>query len=294
MSTKDDREKHLISNILSTSEDSSAIIMSSPCDLGVRRNFGRAGSRFAPKVILNTIKKFNNHFSSTFSIGAINVSQINDSSDFDQLQINESNQIKNIIEQKDKKFIHIGGGHDHVYPLLRAIEKTQQYQNLIIINIDAHCDTRVDSISHSGTPFRDFDKNTKLPFYLFQYGIHLETNNKETISDLKNGIMHLSAKQQSVEEVIQSIRTNCPFEISDKTLLLISIDCDGFDASFMSAVSAVNLNGISLDHYLELQEELKTLCSKSILGIYEYNPLFEDLSLKGAKAISKIITDYLK
>jgi formiminoglutamase len=87
----------------------------------------------------------------------------------------------------------------------------------------------------------------------------------------------------------------CPFEINKQTLLIISIDSDGFDSSFMSAVSAVNIDGINLDHYLELQSKLKKLSTgQKCLGIYEYNPIYEDLSLKGARALTKVITEFLK
>jgi formiminoglutamase len=59
----------------------------------------------------------------------------------------------NYIEQN---IIHLGGGHDHVYPLLKAIET--KYKKIIILNIDPHCDTRESEHNHSGTPFRQFLK----------------------------------------------------------------------------------------------------------------------------------------
>ena len=53
---------------------------------------------------------------------------------------------------------------------------------ILIINFDAHCDTRVDDRSHSGTPFRDFDGVAKKPFHLIQIGIHEYANNDMTLS----------------------------------------------------------------------------------------------------------------
>ena len=50
--------------------------------------------------------------------------------------------------------IHLGGGHDHIYPLLRAL--SAQNDRITVINIDAHLDTRTDDLPHSGTPFRQF------------------------------------------------------------------------------------------------------------------------------------------
>jgi formiminoglutamase len=295
------REKHLLSQIISCEEEkckspNNALVILSPSDIGVRRNLGRPGSAYAPKVILNTLKKVNNHFPSDFKIlSKFLTSNISEKEDFEKAQQQQTIKMAELISLKKSKTIHIGGGHDHVFPFLCALESSTDYKNLVIINIDAHCDTRIDTRHHSGTPFRNFDEVSHKPFFLYQYGIHLESNNKDTMGELKKGKMYVSPKQTNPQNVMNEIKTQCPFKITNKTKVLISIDCDGFNASFMSAVSAVNLNGIELDHFLELLKLIKEFECQSIdLGIYEYNPLFEDLSLKGAKSITKIIIEYLK
>ena len=80
--------------------------------------------------------------------------------DFKVKALDES--VINFASFKGKKIFHLGGGHDHIYPLLMSLEKTQNYKHLKVLNLDAHLDTRTDEFAHSGTPFRQFAEATKV------------------------------------------------------------------------------------------------------------------------------------
>ena len=281
-----------------TDKNAEALIMKSPSDVGVRRNKGRNGSRFAPEAIENTIKKMNNHLPYQ-AIASFKVSsQEEELSAYEEAIRASSQRIQELISSPRKRIIHLGGGHDHALPLLRAMDNGAA-ENILIVNFDAHCDTRIDDISHSGTPFRDFDKEAKKPFHLMQIGIHDFANSPETLSPLERNsesIIYTKdlpsiARGQAFKDAVLA---SCPFPVNEKTDLFISVDCDAISSSVMSAVSAVNHDGIDPGQLLAWVQELKELaCRQKVLGLYEYNPVFEDLSQKGARYLAGLIYRFL-
>ena len=74
----------------------------------------------------------------------------------------------------------------------------------------------------------------------------------------------------------------------DETTVL-SIDCDALDSTLMSAVSAPNHKGISAPQLDSILTSYKESCLSPIVGIYEYNPLYEDLSCKGARFLAHLL-----
>ena len=273
------------------------IFLSSPSDMGVRRNQGRPGARHAPECLLYQFKKLNHHLK-TNSFSVHNISQqIAEQKDFEKAQEQDIEGIFKLI-QKNPNFIHLGGGHDHVYPLLSAIEKLDQFENILIINIDAHLDTRIDNKHHSGTPFRNFDEKSNKPFFLYQYGIHNFANAPSTQTPLKNHKMFVSEissiKEFKENDVLDKINQQCPFEIDKNTFTLISLDCDALHSSYMQAVSAVNHHGIGLGHCLELIKATKSLKTKLGFGIYEFNPIYDDIAGSSARSIAYLMHEYIK
>lgn len=277
-------------------EDADFYFYLSPSDMGVRRNLGRAGARFGADCILTQFKKMNYHFDGLSFAQAIVSDQKSEMNDFHLAQDKEKESLKrNLINTKP--FIHLGGGHDHIYPLLSALDESGKYKKIAVINLDAHLDTRVDDKRHSGTPFRDFDQVAKCDFFLYQYGIHDFANSKSTQSQLANNKMYISAlwpDKFTAKDFIQELKEQCPFTLDEDCLLILSLDCDALHSSIMSAVSAVNHNGLSLTHCVEIMQALKTLKTQTQFAIYEYNPLFDDLATSSARAITYLIQQYLK
>jgi formiminoglutamase len=288
-------------NWTKTSLPYSHLILTSPSDIGVRRNSGRNGARFSPKGILNVLKKMNKHiFDNRIDIVEIS-NQEEELKNFEKAQELSSLRIQNQIEiNKQNKIIHIGGGHDHAYPLLMALDKNKEFDNIIILNIDAHCDTRIDDKHHSGTPFRNFDSDSSKPFHIIQYGIHSFANSQSTFSPLINGSSELVLLKDilnnpvSASETLQVLTKNCPFPISKRTAFFFSLDCDAICGEQMKAVSAVNPMGISLFHIDSLLTEVKKVHNgKIFFGLYEYNPVYEDLSQLGSRGLSNLIYNFL-
>jgi len=273
----------------------SLVIFSSPSDIGVQRNNGRNGARYAPKAIINVLKKFNKH-KCTEKIQLRNVSkQENEQKDFQIAQMESAHLLLNDVSiNTSKRYIHIGGGHDHAYPLLHGINNSDKFDNILILNIDAHCDTRVSNDSHSGTPFRDFDSIAGKPYHLIQYGLHRYANSATTLSPLTKG-SHITYYYDEIFESFDNIFSSCPFEINEKTALFFSLDADSIKGETMKGVSAVNGQGLDIDHvHHMLHATLKYKKPTVFFGIYEYNPVYDDLSQLGARSLSTLLYKFIE
>ena len=224
------------------------LVFTSPSDIGVIRNGGKLGAGFGPKVILNELKKFQHH---SHSLNAVKVVEVTnkrtESDDFIQSQTKQSKKLeKEIKTSLSCPIIHLGGGHDHIFPLLKSLLGLRKKIN--IINIDAHLDTRVDQAPHSGTPFRQFDAIAgKGTFKLHQIGIHQETNAKENFEALKNGTMKIheedvsSLSNSRIEKVFSQVIEHKPDWVN-----VLSIDLDGLDSIDFQSCSAINPKVLNL------------------------------------------------
>jgi formiminoglutamase len=273
-------------------------------DEGVCRNGGRRGSSYGPQVILHELSKFNQH--------AINVpwkkvcaSENVKSTHFDEYQVKQSINIAQHLSSISDcgKFIHLGGGHDHVYSLIKAIHQqlleTKQFKKIKIYNIDAHTDTRPDPWAHSGTPFSQASSLLKEKLELIQLGIHDQSNAPSNFKLSDDHPMTIITKEKldsweqnrSLEEKLSSL-----FQHEEGVISIFSLDADAIEATSMEAVSAVNSNGLSLQIIRKMIQLYKdsTKNQVSFLGIYEYNPLYDNLSNKGAKILSELILRFVQ
>ncbi|MDH5414734.1 MAG: arginase family protein [Flavobacteriaceae bacterium] len=281
----------------------SLVVFSSPTDTGVKINQGRNGSRLAPKAIISTLMKLNKHQAQQ-NIEVIEVTNRNsEETGLIQAQDRSAKKIaKILLTNSNHRYIHLGGGHDHAYPLLKGIQESGRFKNILTINIDAHADTRIDKVHHSGTPFRNFDEVSTLPHHIIQYGLHKFANSPATMSDLKQTKQNifyfdqLRTTTESFSRLPTDIFKALDFTPNKETAIFFSLDCDAIDASVMKAVSAVNCNGLSLEHIQLLMEKVEDHFPEATLffGIYEYNPVYDDLSQLGARSISSLIYKTLK
>lgn len=187
---------------------------------------------------------------------------------------------------------HLGGGHDHILPLLKALDEAP----VCVLNVDAHLDTRTDPEPHSGNPFRQFELHSKFPLQLHQVGIHPYANALSTQSKLSRGSMHILWRRECDDAAhVRSFLMRLEASLPANARVVFSLDCDALMASDVEAVSAPNHDGLSLSFVRQLVAAYRDLCARRgqppIWGIYEYNPLYDSVSSRGARAIAGLMYD---
>jgi formiminoglutamase len=262
---------------------------------GVIRNGGRRGTVYGPMAILNTFKKF----ALTNEKQYFNEIEVSDplieKEDFVVSQKSESHHVKNaILSNPADVHLFLGGGHDHIFADLLALEELHPEKKMIIVNLDPHLDMRTDTVFSSGTPFRQFDQTAKLAHDLVQIGPHKYTNVKSSLPPPQKinqkiiSFENLLHQTENFNNTISFLNLNFPF--NENAVYFLSIDIDVLDSSHMEAVSAVNQRGVNLNFLETIINYFKNDLQTKYFGMYEYNPVFDNLSQKGARSIAHLIS----
>jgi formiminoglutamase len=277
---------------LFSSEDPECIFLKSSTDTGVIRNGGRNGARFAPKSFLSTFKKFSQHIDlKSRSFLEVEVSdQALEEKNFHESQDLECEKIKEVVKKHPRaRFIHLGGGHDHIYPFLMALSSSAK--KVIVVNIDAHADTRTDENFHSGTPFRQFSEKYAGEFSLYQIGLHPFANSFSTLSPLQKGESDVLWKRDLDGETTKNFFSKISQQIDLETLVVFSLDADALSGFEVPGVSAVNPMGLSHEELRQCWDEYLNLplSHAPILGIYELNPIYDTLASISMRVLGSFV-----
>ena len=277
------------------SEKSILFILSSD-DNGVVFNGGRKGARFGPKVIKKEILKLAKrnidkplHFIETCEKPL----QISTSEKFNHFQSDQISTIKSLIKTQDN-IIHLGGGHDHIYTFSCALIKSKKIdkEKFTIINIDAHLDSRSDDIKHSGTPFRQIQNNFKQAS-IIQLGIHDYANVDANYQDMSMSIHSCDEIKEKTSgfkyKKLKKFTEEMIEDIPKDHQIILSVDLDGFRSQDFRAVSAVNHDGLPLVMLELFIKAIKDERKDLLLGLYEYNPLFDTLASEDARKLASIM-----
>lgn len=270
-----------------TDGESHVQILTSSSDWGVVRNGGRRGARHGASSLLNAFGGMISPYDSdlTFSHHEVG-NNVEEEKDFISAQEKQAERIQTLLNKEASGVIHLGGGHDHLYPLGKAILPfLGEKQRLHIINLDAHLDTRDDELPHSGTPFRQLAELARERLTITQVGIHPYANAHGNYQNLKSSMSIWGPGIFQLEQLSELIKQN------PEDVFYLSLDADAIHASTMEAVSAVNHDGLS-DKFVSDVFELyfRSVPRENwIVGIYEYNPLFDNLSCKGARFLASLL-----
>jgi len=266
--------------------DIDVLFLTTEDDLGVAVNGGRVGSRWAPEAILNVMNKM------IAPDHKCSLKRIKLTADQQSLQDKQTQYAKDIQDQIKKwnprLIVHLGGGHDHIYPLLMALKSDP----LLVINVDPHLDTRNDTEAHSGTPFRQFSQQ-KSDWKCIQWGTHQYANAPANYQGMENN-MHI-VDDRTISRDNERAHALVRHEIAAwNGQAILSLDADALSSSVMTGVSAVNPFGLSPEEVARVFETYATSTrGRGIIGIYEYNPLYDDLSQKGARYLAQLIWNTL-
>jgi formiminoglutamase len=272
------------------------LFLTSSTDTGVIRNGGRNGARFAPQSFLSTFKKFaSTPRTSSFTFNVREVAhEMEERSDFDKAQRSESSRIGKALEEfPSAAFCHLGGGHDHIYPLLLALGK--RFEEILVINIDAHADTRTDHEAHSGTPFRQFAGSFPGKFRLFQIGLHPFANSVSTLSEMSCAHSEILWRRELNQIRIKDLFGKIASSMNPRTGVVFSLDADALSGHEVPGVSAVNPLGLNGEELRVLWEHYKALplTHAPMMGIYELNPLYDTLASLSMRSLGSFVVEGL-
>lgn len=273
------------------------IFLKSSSDVGVERNGGRNGARLAPQSFLSYFKKMNKTASlekKRFSEHEV-ASAKEEREDFSLAQNAQSLRIKAALDQHPEASVcHLGGGHDHIYPLLKALG--QKHKKVIVINVDAHADTRTDEEFHSGTPFRQFANEFKGDFFLYQVGLLQLANSLSTLGPLYRGTSKILWRTElSKPELLGNFFNEIRPHVDAESVVIFSLDADALSGQEIPGVSAVNGNGLSRAELEMVWEQYQKLPMKHapIIGIYELNPVYDTLSMLSMRTLGTFVFELL-
>lgn len=273
----------------SPSSPEGILIIKSSTDVGVMRNGGRNGARLAPQSLLSTLKKMTIPEGFPFkSLTEVEVAdREREEKNFSQSQAAESEKISQLLQERSGFVLHLGGGHDHIYPLLMGMKASKK---IVVFNIDAHADTRLDDEAHSGTPFRQFSRDYQGEFRLFQIGLHPWANSASTLSPL-TGMSILWSSEIQDEKLTHDFFQKISQEIDEDTRVIFSLDADALSGEIVPGVSAVNGQGLSLSQLKLFWSKYQSLLGNKTptLGIYELNPVYDTLSGLSMRTIGSFI-----
>jgi formiminoglutamase len=286
------RDQERIINNKSDTRSADILFLKFSSDIGTIRNLGRRGSLYAPEAILSVVKKLASH--QLFRWSDIELAdREEEKSDFKKAQQQLALRVQNVQAENPRaqKFIYLGGGHDYAYPVLKALNATAN--KLVVINIDAHLDTRTDVEPNSGTPFRQIAGEWNGEIEIVQLGIHDYANSISTMSNLPKGKEVVATYEdvrygtKNFTETEKFLKRVIPKQ--ENTTYVFSLDADAMDSGIMEGVSAVNHRGLSYDFIEDvLLYSIDELGCRHF-GIFEYNPVYDNLSQKGARALASLI-----
>ena len=98
---------------------------------------------------------------------------------------------------------------------------------------------------------------------------------------------HPFYNQEDYSDILKLIKS----KIKDDTILIFSLDCDGIDGGEFGAVSATNPFGTPFSLVNNLVIELRNRIN--YFGVYELNPLFDNVTNLCAKRIAWLMYQYL-
>ncbi len=261
-------------------------------DEGVARNKGRIGAQHSPDLIRKNLANLPIHFSTTdFIFDAGNIEC--DDKNLEVAREEQINQVAAILQANHLPIV-IGGGHETALGNFLAL--TQSYQNIGIINIDAHFDLRKPNlISTSGTPFYEMaqhcEKN-QIPFQYIPIGIQ-ELGNTNALFERATNLNVRYVMADEVHLDLNNVLDQLKQSIQPFDAIYVSLDMDVFDLAYAPGVSAPTINGLTPFQVKYILKVLKNSGKLKLMDLVEYNPLY-DVDNSTSKLSAQMIYEVLK
>ena len=258
------------------------------CDEGVRRNFGRTGSRKAPEWIKKVSAGLAIHFDTKEQLVYDAGTVLCPGSNLEAAQRMLGEKVAHLMHQGIQPIV-LGGGHETAFGHFIGLKTfIPAHETIGIINLDAHFDLRsFEQGPHSGSPFRQIAELDPDKFHYLPIGIRPESNIPSLFAYLQEhrqdyiGLLEVCGAMESVKQKIQSFCDQV-----DHVYLTIDMDC--FPAAYAPGVSASAPSGMTPYQVIEI---IKTLLASNKMisaDIVEVNPDY-DIDDRTVKLAAELI-----
>lgn len=260
-------------------------------DEGVRRNKGRTGAKDAPGRIRKSLANLPYNFDSKksiFDFGNI----IFEDQNLEKARKQQAECVSELIRNNYFPIV-LGGGHETAFGDFLGFE--QHFENIGIINIDAHFDIRI-PVEHStsGTPFFEMSQHCQSvgkEFNYFVIGIQPTGNTQALFS---------RARMMNVRTVLaDEVHTDLNFGlrkledfIRKVDSVYLSLDLDVLDAAFAPGVSAPCVNGLTAFQVKSIVLKVIRSGKLKLFDLVEYNPEY-DIDNRTSKLAAHIISEFV-
>lgn len=190
--------------------------------------------------------------------------------------------------------ILIGGGHNNAYPLLRSLSEVETTP-VGAVNLDPHADFRAREGRHSGNGFSYAFTEGFLSNYHVM-GLHEGKNNAESLRQLADaGFTYTSVHELYQSDWSQQLASLRQRASTWSQPLGIEIDVDALQGV---PASAINFNGLSIQHGYSLIAELAALPQTRYLHLAEAAPSLHPAGREAgdmacAQLLSELVLAYL-
>ncbi|MCP4706178.1 MAG: formimidoylglutamase [candidate division Zixibacteria bacterium] len=249
---------------------SSVVLLGCPQDIGIKRNKGRTGSRFAPFEI----RKYLYRYPLSIDHQHLRLIDLGDVKIQDSLEDTHEILYKLVRQfiQDGKLVIVLGGGNDISYPDCAAL--SSDVNPILVFNIDRHLDVRADQIRNSGTPYRQLLEEKLIEPDLFhEFGINSYANSETYIKYIENIGSHihtLGDVRNQINKIISDILKN-----SDVEGIFWGFDIDVVRAIEAPGVSDPGPMGITAREICEIADFAARDPRTRLIEITEVNPEYD-------------------
>ncbi|MDO8999042.1 MAG: formimidoylglutamase [Bacteroidota bacterium] len=290
------------------------VIIGIPEDIGVRANYGRAGTNTAFKPALESfLIQQNNHFlnaESIFVLGEVFVDDIMEkASEYDSKSKSDITHLRSFVAQIDERVteviktiiqfkktpIVIGGGHNNAYGNISGAFHALN-KKINVINCDAHLDFRQLDGRHSGNGFSYAFKNGFINKYSV-FAMHEQYNSKVALDQFKNNPSQLFFNTYESIFVREELDFNAALKQSigfvKNEVCGVELDLDAITNVPSSAKTSSGISPVQARQYV-------FNCAKNLNAVYlhiaEGAPVLSHIKAdnKTGKLIAYLITDFIK
>ncbi len=270
-------------------KNSDVIIIGCPQDMGVKRNNGREGARFAPTEIRKQLYKLSAP-ASTNNLGILDLGDISIKNDLEETHaILEQLMIQFLSD--NKHVIVLGGGNDISYPDVKALSKVYN-KEIVALNIDKHFDVRDLFPINSGTPYRYLlEEEFLLPENFYEIGIEEYANSPIYYDYLRRKGVNIYELEDLRNKGIHSAINNIINAHYGKPFFF-GFDIDSVRSADAPGVSAPSVTGFSTEEIIKIAQIAGKYPFTKIIEISEFNPKY-DVDGRTAKLSALIVYTYL-